>query len=167
MLNWLSFDLRNVTIGDGIAALTFFATIISFLWLLLRKWITRDNLKNIGAAFNQTVKGLAADKIEDRLASAIVMRRFLDEGTEYGVGGAPFAKTAVSVISAILKHAPTSDFQKVLADSLAHAPEHCLIKGDFQRANFAKAYLGKINLEGSDFFQANLSGASLKAILVT
>ena len=131
------------------------------------KWIRRDNLKNISEAFTKTVQGLAAPKIEERIASAIILRRFLDEKTEYGVGGAPFAETAVSVISAVLKHAPTSDFQKVLADSLAHAPARCLIKGDFQRANLSKAYLGNANFKEADFFQSTLSGASLKGAILS
>lgn len=162
MSEWIANFFGSVTFGDVLSVVGYSITLLTGLWLFLRKLITKDNLKNIGVAFNETVKGLAADKVEDRLAAAIVMRRFFDEGTEYGVGGAPFAKTALSVISALLKHTPTSDFQKVLADSIAYAPSRCLIKSDFQRANLSKAYLGKINFEGADFFQANLSGASLK-----
>lgn len=100
------------------------------------------------------------------MASAILLRRFLDKDSEFGVGGAPFAKDTVKVISAVLKTLKTSDFQKVLADSLRFAPEDCSAKGDFQRANLSKAYLGGggVILDGADFYQANLSGASFKGL---
>ena len=104
------------------------------------------------------------------MSSAILLRRFLDKDSEYGVGGTPFAKSTVSVVAAVLKTLQTSDFQKVLSDTLRFAPCKFLKRGDFQRANLSKAYLGcykvngdeQVNMEGADFFQANLTGTSLR-----
>ncbi len=131
---------------------------------MFAKHIKKEKLQTIGIAFKDTVVGLSSDSNEVRLASAILLRRFFDEKSELGVGNTPFAKTAVSVIAAVLKRAQTSDFQKVLSDSLRYAPINCLKGNDFQRANLSKAYLGGqgVNFEGADFFQANLSGTTLK-----
>ena len=103
---------------------------------------------------------------EVRIASAILLRRFFDKKSELGTGGTPFAADSVQVIAALLKTQQTCNFQKVLADSLRYAPIECLEKIDLQKANLSKAFLGGsdwvMSMEGADFFQANLSGASLK-----
>lgn len=129
-----------------------------------KRSITRENRRQIGIAFRETVEAISSPNIEVRMASAILLRRFFDEKSEFGVGGAPFAKDTVNVIAAILKTLKTSDFQKTLADSLKFAPNRFLKNGDFQRANLAKAYLGEVGVafEDADFYQANLSGASFK-----
>lgn len=143
----------------------------AYLW----RRITHENKKNIGLAFKETVEGLSSSNIEVRMSSAILLRRFFDGDSEFGVGNKlfkfigknsspPFAKDGVNVIAAVLKTLKTSEFQKVLADSLKFAPSSCLKNGDFQRANLSKAYLGEVGIsfENADFYQANLSGTSFK-----
>lgn len=73
----------------------------SILLIQYRKRITRENLKSISTAFNVIVAGLSSKSLEVRMSSAILLRRFLDPQSEYGVGGIPFAKSTVSVIAAI------------------------------------------------------------------
>lgn len=143
-------------------------TIFGAVWKRLKSSIIRENRRNIGSAFSETVAGLSSANIEVRMSSAILLRRFLDENTEFGVGNAPFAKDAVNVISAVLKTLKSSELQKVLADSLRFAPRDCLVNGDFQRANLSKAYLGEVGIsfENADFYQANLSGASFKGACI-
>lgn len=132
------------------------------LWFAARSYLLRENKKAIGIAFRETVTSLSSEKIEVRMASAILLRRYFDRESELGIGGAPFAPITVNVISALLKTLQTSDFQKLLADGLRYAPPKCLRKGDFQRANLSKAFLSgkEIDMQNADFFQANLSGAS-------
>jgi len=146
------------------------ALIIAGLGLFAR-YLKKEKQQSIGVAFKDTVARLSSEKNEERMASAILLRRFLDKNSEYGVAiipflinTAPFAKTTVCVIAAVLKTSQTSDFQKVLSDSLRYAPKRCLMGSDFQRANLSKAYLGgqDVNLTKADFFQANLSGTTLK-----
>ena len=144
-----------------------FALLISIMTMILvayRKRVTRENLRNIGIAFKESVAGLSSSSLEIRMSSAILLRRFFDKKSEYGVGGTPFAKATVSVIAAVLKTLQTSDLQKVLSDTLRFAPSGCLKGGDFQRANLSKAFLaGKhVDMAGADFFQANLSGTLFK-----
>jgi uncharacterized protein YjbI with pentapeptide repeats len=136
----------------------------------LKSRLLRENKKAVGNAFRETVEGLSASSLEVRMASAILLRRFFDKDSELGLGGTPFAKEAVHVIAAVLKSLQSNDFQKMLADGLRHAPVAYTKKGDFQRANLSKAYLGAedaepsmaVNMERADFFQANLSGASFR-----
>jgi uncharacterized protein YjbI with pentapeptide repeats len=151
--------------------LTFTALTITVMGLFLaayRRRVTKENSRTIGNAFKETIAGLSSPSIEVRMSSAILLRRFLDKKSEYGVGGAPFAKATVNVIAAVLKTMQTSDLQKVLADTLRFAPKGLLKKGDFQRANLSKAFLaGKhMDMERADFFQANLTGTHLKQAML-
>jgi hypothetical protein len=118
-----------------------------------------------GAAFARTVDDLAADDEVKRLAGAILLRRFFNAGTEQGEKDMPYAKEALGVIAASLRGSPTGTFQKLLADGLAHAPD--LSDIDLQGCNLQDAYLGmrpdrSPNFCRADFFEADLSGASLK-----
>ncbi len=154
-----------------LATVALLITVLPLIWFVIRKFIIKDNINKIGIAFKETVAGLSSPNLEVRMSSAILLRRFLDKNSEYGVGGTPFADDTVNVIVAVLKTLQTSDFQKVLSDTLRFAPSKYLINGDFQRVNLAKAFLGSINdvkkgmiidMTRADFFQANLSGTLLK-----
>jgi uncharacterized protein YjbI with pentapeptide repeats len=111
------------------------------------------------------VASLASEKEVERLAGAILLRRFFDPTTEVTTKGTPYAAEAINVIAAILRGQPTGNFQKLLADGLAFAPS--LRNADLQRTNLQNAYLGargnqQIDLDCADFYRADLSGASLK-----
>lgn len=143
----------------------------SAAYVLMRRSIVKENRLNLASAFGDLVRGLSSGDLETKMASAILLRRFLDQKSEFGVGGAPFAEETVNVISAILKTLGVSEFQKTLADGLRFAPSKCLEKGDFQRVNLSNGYFGgdsgKVSFRGGDFYQANLSGASFKNATLT
>lgn len=131
----------------------------------------RDQLASIRKAFDEVVDALATGNEERRLASAILLRRFFDGTSEFGLRAwlfshrrAPYAKEAVSVAVAVLRGLETGNFQKLLADSLAYAPD--LKSVDLQKTNLQNAYLrpnrSGVTLAGADFYRADLSGASLK-----
>lgn len=135
----------------------------------------RDRLVTIRKAFDEVVGYLAADNEEQRLAGAILLRRFFDETSELGLRTwlpprrrAPYAQEAISVIAAVLRGLETDNFQKLLADSLAYAPD--LKRVDLQKTNLQNSYLVPrqegVTLERADFYRADLSSASLKGALV-
>lgn len=118
-----------------------------------------------GESFARTVDDLAADDEVKRLAGAILLRRFFNRGTEQGEKDMPYAKEALAVIAASLRDTPTGTLQKLLADGLAYAPN--LADLDLQGCNLQNAYLGarpdrRPDFSRADFFEADLSGASLK-----
>jgi uncharacterized protein YjbI with pentapeptide repeats len=148
---------------QGVAVIAAGAIAVAAWWSrIIRKSAARD----IGLVFRETIQGLSSTEIEVRMASAVLMRRFFDPASELGVGKAPFTKEAISSISAVLRVSDTSEFQKVLADGLRFAPPGSLREADFQRANLTNANLGGqlIDVSRADFFQANLSGATLRNI---
>jgi len=163
-VGWFSGNVfRNV-----LATLALLITIVGMILAAYRRYVTRQNLKDIGTAFKDTVAGLSSASMEVRMSSAILLRRFFDAKSEFGIGGTPFATATVSVIAGVLKTLQTSELQKVLSDSLRFAPSGCLKGGDFQRANLSKAFLGgkHVDMRGADFFQANLSGTLMKEALL-
>lgn len=123
-------------------------------------------------SFDTVIASLRSKSLIERMAGAIILRRFYDSNTEMGTGGnALYWKVAVGVTAAILRDQKTSNFQKVLADGLAFAPN--LIRADLQNANLQFAYLGSrkpgpdekevvTDLRYADFYRADLSRASLK-----
>jgi len=136
-----------------------------------------DEMRLVLSNFNSVVASLRSDNPVERLAGAILLRRFFDPKTEAGIKGRrPFWKEAVAVTTAILRGQPRSDFQKILADGLAFAPT--LERADLQNTNLQLAYLGfrkepspvpggepvivTTNLSHADFYRADLSRASLK-----
>lgn len=154
-------------LDSGLASLTLTLLVlgaggVSFLVKRHNKIITKENIKTIGVAFRETIDGLSSDRIEIRMSSAILLRRFFDKESEYGVGDTPFANMAVNVILALLKTKQTTNFQKALSDGLKFAPGLSLRNADCQRANLAKAYLDDVNMSGADFYEAILSGTLLK-----
>ena len=125
----------------------------------------RDKVLATRSAFEAVVASLASTNEVDRLAGAILLRRFFDPSSEVTTAGTPYATEAVNVIAAILRGQQTGNFQKLLADGLAFAPS--LRKADLQRTNLNNAYLGsrgkgRVDLSQADFYRADLTGASLK-----
>lgn len=169
-MEFLKNILSEQSTGNILALIGVLLIPMPAIFYFVRSKILKESKKAVGDAFRETVVGLSSSSLEIRMASAILLRRFFDKKSELGIGNTPFAKEAVHVIAAVLKTLQTNDFQKVLADSLRHAPITCLQNGDFQRANLSKAFLGAndtnpedaVNMEMADFYQANLSGSSLR-----
>jgi hypothetical protein len=125
----------------------------------------RESLTAVGHAFAAVVDALASKDAARRASGAILLRRFFDRRTEQGERHAPYAQEAVGVIAALLRDAEADNFQKLLADGLGYAPS--LTHADLQRCNLQNAYLGvrpgrAIDLSGADFFEADLTHASLR-----
>ncbi len=148
-----------------IALIAGFATALLGLLKYFNYRTRRDRLAVVGQAFGETVSSLASKDEVQRLAAAILLRRFFNPRTEQGTAGAPYQQEAVRVIAALLRATETGEFQKLLADGLAYAPD--LRGADLQRCNLSGAYLGNrlgkaTNLSEADLFGANLTGASLR-----
>jgi hypothetical protein len=128
-----------------------------------------DRLSVVGQSFSETVDALAAADEIKRLAAAILLRRFFDPHTEQGSGRTPYQKEALRVIAALLRGTKeASEFQKLLADGLAYAPN--LQRADLQGCNLAGAYLGDrlgnpLDISGADLYGADLTRASLRGAI--
>lgn len=125
----------------------------------------RDKKAAVGQAFNSVIRLLASESEVERLTGAVLLRRFFDTESEFGMAQAAYAQEAVNVMAAVLRSSDAGVLQKLLADGLSHAPT--LEGADLQRTNLQSAYLGsrvgrKAQLSGADFFKADLSDASLK-----
>jgi uncharacterized protein YjbI with pentapeptide repeats len=130
----------------------------------------RDRMTTVGASFSTTVESLMSDSEIERMAAAVLLRRFFDRGTEQGRGGAPYKRETVEVIAAVLRQVPSGLFQKVLADGLRYARN--LVSADLQRCNLRDAYLGRkpgdkrcLNLSNADLFGADCTGASFREVI--
>lgn len=174
---------------NTIAALLTILTAGAGIWKYIDYRSKTDKIRAIGRSFEQVVGYLSSDVEAERLAGAILLRRFFDENSEFGEAGTPYAQEAVNVIAASLRGEKPGNFQKLLADGLAYAPK--LDGADLQKANLQNAYLGSrklpsptssrarrllrlihpggasdgtepVRLRGTDFYRADLSGASLK-----
>ena len=130
----------------------------------------RSKLATVRSAFSDAVGALASGDRERQLAGAVLLRRFFDPSSEFGVRDlvgrrrAPYSAEAVSVIAAVLRGMRTGDLQKLLADGLSYA--RTLEGADLQRTNLQGAYLSPRFTHGTvaraDFYRADLSAASLK-----
>ena len=125
----------------------------------------RDRMALVGQSFSATVDALASKDEVKQLAAAILLRRFFDRHTEQGTAGAPYQQEAIRVIAALLRACEPGEFQKILADGLASAPD--LLGADLQQCNLTNAYLGdrrgrRVNLSDADLYQADLTRASLR-----
>jgi hypothetical protein len=125
----------------------------------------REKVAAVRRSFEGVLTSLASENEVDKLAGAILLRRFFDPTTEVNTKDTPYAAEAINVIAAILRGQPSGNFQKLLADGLAFAPS--LRRADLQRTNLHNAYLGSrgnkiVDLAYADFYRADLSGASLK-----
>jgi hypothetical protein len=131
---------------QGAAALTALAAILGVLKYFQYR-TRRDKIALVGQAFESMVDSLASEVEVERLAGAILLRRFFDPKSELGIAGTPYADDAVRVIAAILRSQETGNFQKLLADGLAYAPS--LAGADLQRTNLQNAYLGALKGSGN------------------
>jgi hypothetical protein len=128
-----------------------------------------DRLTIVGQTFSETVDALSAKNEIKRLAAAILLRRFFDPRTEQGSGRTPYQKEALRVIAALLRATKEeSEFQKLLADGLGHAPD--LHGADLQGCNLSGAYLGdrlgrRVDISSADLYKADLSRASLRGAI--
>ena len=146
----------------------------------------RAQLASIRSEFHKTVESLCAAERKQQIAAAVLLRRFFDPASEFGVRSgffpwlqccakrsAPYAAEALNVMMGALRLAESGHQQKTLADGLAYAPS--LEGADLQHSNLCNAYLAlhrvhgsqqteKAVLDSADFFKANLSGASLKGV---
>jgi hypothetical protein len=136
----------------------------------------RDKIMLVRQAFESVVKSLASNIEVERMAGAILLRRFFDPDTEVGISRLPYWKKmavrirrffhsktevdtastplwkeAVDVTAAILRGQRTGNFQKLLADGLAFAPS--LERADLQRTNLQFAYLGSRKKASSPLVQ--------------
>lgn len=130
----------------------------------------RDRMAAIGAAFSATVGSLASDSEIQRIAAAVLLRRFMRRGTEQGGARAPYRREAVEVITGVLRQVQAGQFQKALADGLRFAGS--LAAADLQRCNLKDAYLGRkaddrsgLDLRQADFYGADCTGASFRGVL--
>jgi hypothetical protein len=156
--------------ATALAALAGIPAALFGILQFIRYRTRRDKMALVSESFAKVVEALASEVEVERLAGAILLRRFFDRRSEFGVGRTPYAKEAVAVIASMLRTQPTGNLQKLLADGLAHAPT--LVRADLQRTNLQKAYLGArilgprakqvVDLSYADFYRADLSGASLK-----
>lgn len=132
----------------------------------------RARLSSIRDAFNVVVAALASTDAEQQLAGAVLLRRFFDVRSEFGVRNllgrrrVPYAEEARSVMAAVLRGLPTGHLQKLLADGLAFATD--LENADLQGTNLQQALLSPrkqgSSLAGADFYHADLSGATLRHV---
>lgn len=147
-------------------------------------WRSRvDRLANVGQSFKDVVEGLTSQDDLQRLASAILLRRFFDPTSEHATSAfrglhrttkpvtglddprIPYARAAVDVIAAALRREPPGTLQKVLADGLAYAPT--LQAQDLQRANLRGCYIAGQDLAGADLYRADLSFGSVRGSNLT
>ncbi len=159
MTQWEALPALVGALGAGVAA------ILGVLRFFDER---RERRAVVRQAFAAVVAALAEPNPVQRLAAAILLRRFFDPATEVGAG---FTKEAVDVIASLLREEPEGNLQKVLADGLAYAPS--LAEADLQKTNLRGAYLGvrggeapakSIVLDGADLYRADLTGASLKNV---
>jgi uncharacterized protein YjbI with pentapeptide repeats len=126
----------------------------------------RERQALVRSAFSEVVDALGSSDPIHRRAGAIMLRRFFDEKTEQGGKGTPYAKEALNVIAATLRNIETGNFQKLLADGLAYAPD--LRGADLQKTNLQGARLGgdrgvlTVDISHADFYKADLTMASLR-----
>lgn len=113
------------------------------------------------ASFNTIIAQLSTDNQSSQLSAAILLRRFFEGKAKKGINS--LKDEAINVISSLLRVLPTGIFQKTLGDGLAYAKD--LSNADLQKTNLQDIYLGsnegRININGADFFGADLSYANL------
>jgi hypothetical protein len=143
----------------------------------------RDRMASVGAGFNATVESLASESEVERMAAAVLLRRFFERGTEQGGRRRPYKREAVEVIAAVLRKLQVGQedqereekrdednvLQKVLADGLRYAED--LTSADLQRCNLRNAYLGcrpgdrPLRLSNADLYRADCTAASFRQVV--
>jgi hypothetical protein len=153
----------------GASAIIAISGAIVTAWRFLGIKSRYEKMAAVREGFRSVIDSLASGNEIMMLSGAVLLRRFLQPHTELGLDKTPYAHECVLVITAILRderQLPEA-IQKILADSLAYAPN--LRAADFQRTNLRNAYLGDrirkgIDVSDADFYRANLTKASLKGI---
>ena len=148
----------------------------------------RDRMASVGTAFSSTVESLRSDDAIERMAAAVLLRRFFERGTEQGGRRRPYKRETVEVIAGILRSLLADEekdknkdqnkdgdrdkdiFQKVLADGLRYARD--LVSADLQRCNLRGAYLGRksgdkwrLDMSHADLFGADCTEASFRDVI--
>jgi Pentapeptide repeats (8 copies) len=144
----------------------------------------RDRMASVGTAFFSTVGSLRSDDDIERMAAAVLLRRFFERETEQGGRRRPYKRETVEVIAGILRSLKADEekdknkdedrdkdiFQKVLADGLRYARD--LASADLQRCNLRGAYLGRkpgdkwrLNITHADLFGADCTAASFREVI--
>jgi len=132
---------------DRLFGLRCFGGLVVSLFAYVGYQKSRDRQRAIRKAFDDVIEFLALNNEEHRLAGAILLRRFFDKKSEFGLRTwwwpikkrAPYAQEAITVTAAVLRGTETCNFQKLLADGLAYA--HDLKDVDLQKTNLQNAYL--------------------------
>lgn len=166
----------NMNLGDVSSFFGIIGAIIAVGGFFVKRYsdnvkesIAKDKLVSIQNSFNNIVVKLSSANMSEKISSAILLRRFFDNNSEFSINNqTPFASSAIDVIAGLLRYEKTSDFQKILGDSIKYCKT---IKNiDLQRTNLQNVYFSKdngneIDISGTDFFGADLSNASLRNII--
>lgn len=144
----------------------------------------RDRMASVGTAFSSTVGSLRSDDDIERMAAAVLLRRFFERETEQGGRRRPYKRETVEVIAGILRSLKADKnkdknkdedrdkdiFQKVLADGLRYARD--LASADLQQCDLRGAYLGRkpgdkwrLNITHADLFGADCTAASFRDVI--
>lgn len=94
---------------------------------------------NLRESFDKTLQGLYSTSVDQKISSAILLRRFLNKMSKEGKHRDTYKIEAINVISSLLKKEKCGEYQKTLADSLSYILN--LDKCDFQYANLQNMYL--------------------------
>lgn len=121
----------------------------------MKESIAKDKLVSIQNSFNNIVVKLSSANMSEKISSAILLKIF-DNNSEFSINNqTPFASSAIDVIAGLLRYEKTSDFQKILGDSIKYCKT---IKNiDLQRTNLQNVYFSKdngneIDISGTDFW---------------
>ena len=118
---------------------------------------------NLHTNFNATLNGLKSSNETERITSAILLRRYIND-IGFFKKATRYKKDTLNVISSMLRITSCGELQKALADSLSFTIDAS--HQDFQYINLQNAIIKvankrRINLSSSDFFRADLSYASI------
>lgn len=151
-------------IGPAIAG---FGAVLTAVIAALKYFSRKERMTHVRVAFQNTVQGLSSANESEKLASAVLLRRFFDKKSELYIDTS-FEIATINVIAAILRNEKNGHFQKILADGLSYSQS--LKDADLQKINAQNCHLDNKNIERldisyADFFQANLSNAGIKNAL--
>lgn len=158
----ISYITKNISNEVIIAALaTLVVSIVKLIdYIAKERHSKTDNMHN---NFNATLNGLKSESITERITSAILLRRYIND-LNFRRRATPYKKDALNVISSLLRITPCGEFQKTLSDSLSFTQN--IRYQDFQYTNLQNAIIKlpnnkRIDISNADFFMADLSYASI------
>ena len=91
----------------------------------------REKIKMVRESFDAVIASLASNVEVERLAGAILLRRFFDTRTEVGIADRPYWKEAVNVTTAILRGQETANLHLATSDQCAKVLRDLLPKAHF------------------------------------